>query len=120
MVRYQATVEVTHYFGSSTPRPTDVRFSVRRVAEPPAILRGAQLRLEPDQRGGFQAAYYEAVKDAQARGEVLAFDDVRVELELVQVHLKRGKADRVQRSKPIETGMRDVFDEIMARPQPLQ
>lgn len=118
MVHYHVWVEVTDHYGTRTPRPPRVRYSVKRIAEPRAILGGRELTMayKPDQESGIRAGYYDAIKDAEARGEALTADDIEVELELVQEYLKRGKVDRVLRSKPIKTsGYRDLFDEVMKR-----
>lgn len=118
MVRYHVWVEVTDHYGTRTPRPRRVRYSVQRIAEPRGIVGGRELTMayKPDKESGIRAGYHDAIKDAAARGEALTADDVEVELELVQEYLKRGKVDRVLRSKPIKTNTyRDRFDELKNR-----
>jgi hypothetical protein len=121
MVRYHVWVEVTDHYGTRTPLPRKVRYSVKRIAEPRGIVGGRELTMayKPDEVSGIRAGYDDAIKDARARGEALTADDVEVELELVQEYLKRGKVHRVLRSKPIKTSAyRDRFDELMKRAEP--
>jgi hypothetical protein len=118
MVRYHVWVEVTDHYGTRTPPPRRVRYSVKRAVEPRGVVGGRELTMayKPDKESGISAGYHDAIKDALARGEALTADDVEVELELVQEYLKRGKVDRVLRSKPIRTSAdRDRFDELMKR-----
>jgi hypothetical protein len=118
MARYHVWIEVTDHYGTRTPRPRRVRYSVRRIVEPRALLGGRELTMayKPDQESGIYAGYYDAIRDAKARGEALTADDVEVELELVQEYLKRGKVDRVLRSKPVKTSAyHHRFDELMKR-----
>jgi hypothetical protein len=121
MARYHVRVEVTDHYGTRTPRPRRVWYSVKRIAEPRGIVGGRELTMayEPDEESGRRAGYHDAIKDAEARGEALTADDVEVELEQVQVYLKRGKVDRVLRSKPIKmSAYRDRFDDLMKRAEP--
>jgi hypothetical protein len=113
MMHYHIWIEVTDYYGTRTPRPRKVRYSVKRVVEPCAIIGGRDMSYKPDQETGIRAGCYDAVKDAESRGEMLTADEVEVMLEQVQQYLKRGKIDRVLRSKLIKVSApAELFDEI--------
>ena len=122
MASYRISLRIDYQIGTRHPE-TKVSWGCTRL--PNARVDGGLVdvyageRVRPEDRGEMYGVYH-AIKDAEARGETLARDDIEVEQEIFTHTLKGGKIEKSAKAAPITRSVsQEIYNEVNARKRPL-